>query len=971
ELEVRTPRLGQGLSRAVGVERAGGQYEVTFQARALSGSERLGYALQNGASLDVVTGQAVVSTRWRQLQVRWRPPADAKFARFYVWPAAPAAGFLLRDISVVARPPGATTASRFTLDTRLKGSFYAYLVAQRQEQQRRAIDSRLFAVGASLSAFATQPLRGIGWGRFVSYSSAHGRYGDLPTHDEYLRFLAELGAIGALLLAFVVAVVAVSAWNGARNELGIAIAGMLATGALALVFINGLVAPDVMMPLAFAAAVACARAGVRPPVPREAGSWWPLPDRLRRGQPEAGQDQDPAANRDAKPALTPGSPSPPRGYRPALDGLRGVSVVTIIAYHMTTSVPGGFLAVDIFFVLSGYLITSILLRELLRKGRIRLAEFWARRARRLLPAVMLLVLVCAFQIYHAGDVSAWALRRSDLLSTLFYYANWHFIATDQSYFAGFLGASPVRHTWTLAIEEQFYLVWPLVVFGAYRLARSTRLLAGVIAAGIVASAVAMVSVYSVENPSRAYFGTDARASSLLIGAGLALLVARRPGWLASARGGAIARWAPLPIAATTLAGFGLLSDTGVFYYHGGALIFAALVALAIFVVEAAPGGRMARVLSFLPLRWTGQISYGLYLWYWPVLVWSSGWLPGDGLLRKLAELAVIYAAAATSYYVLERPIREGRLPGLGLSRRRLAVAMPILLAAVAVVTVRLTTLPTASLSTQLAAVTPLACPQQTVIGPYSWCPRQIGEPGAPVVASIGDSTSQSLYPGMREAAKRRGWTYIEAAEGGCSSLPLLFVQSDQPQYVARAKRCVSGIRQVIRGVRARYRPDVWVLTDRWPLSTMVTAAGKPLAPTDPRRDALIEAALRSLLRQLTAGGAHVLFVPTPPAGEPVACALHKLATTTCNRSAFSERDPVTAELTRTVGAAVAGLRGVTLVGIADLICPRGGQCVAIIDGTVVRYDGIHFSGPFSRKLVPIILERAQRHGLSFASHRHE
>jgi peptidoglycan/LPS O-acetylase OafA/YrhL len=769
----------------------------------------------------------------------------------------------------------------------------------------------------------------------------------------------------------------VAAWNGARNELGIAIAGMLATGALALVFINGLVAPDVMMPVAFAAAVACARAGVRPPVAREAGSWWPLPDRLRRGQPEAGQDQDPAANRDQdakpdeKPALAPGSPSPPRGYRPALDGLRGVSVLTIIAYHMTTSVPGGFLAVDIFFVLSGYLITSILLRELLRKGRIRLAEFWARRARRLLPAVMLLVLVCAFQIYHAGDVSAWALRRSDLLGTLFYYANWHFIATDQSYFAGFLGASPVRHTWTLAIEEQFYLVWPLVVFGAYRLARSTRLLAGVIAAGIVASALAMVAVYSVENPSRAYFGTDARASSLLIGAGLALLVARRPGWLASARGGAIARWAALPIAATALAGFGLLSDTGGFYYHGGALIFAALVALAIFVVEAAPGGRMARALSFLPLRWTGQISYGLYLWYWPVLVWSSGWLPGDGLQRKLAELAVIYAAAATSYYVLERPIREGRLPGLGLSRRRLAVAIPILLAVVAAVTVRLTTLPTASLASQLAALTPLYCPQQIVAGSYSWCPRQIGKPGAPVVASIGDSTSQALYPGMREAAKRRGWTYIEAAEGGCSSLPLLFVQFDQPQYVARAKRCVAGVPQVIRGVRARYRPDVWVLTDRWPLSTMVTRAGKPLAPTDPRRDALIEAALRSLLRQLTAGGAHVLFVPTPPPGEPVACALHKLATTICDNAEYSERDRSTAELTRIVRTAAAGLARVALVPITDVVCPGGGQCLAIIDGTVVRYDGIHYSGPFSRKLVPIILERAQRRGLSFALNRHE
>ena len=143
-----------------------------------------------------------------------------------------------------------------------------------------------------------------------------------------------------------------------------------------------------------------------------------------RHHPEPGRE--PAGARSA---------SPPSGHRPALDGIRAVAVLAVIAYHMSTGVPGGFLGVDVFFVLSGYLITSILLREMMSQGGIRFAEFWARRARRLLPAVLLLVLVCALQAYEFAPVGTWALRRSDLLSTVFYYANWHFIATDQSYFA--------------------------------------------------------------------------------------------------------------------------------------------------------------------------------------------------------------------------------------------------------------------------------------------------------------------------------------------------------------------------------------------------------------------------------------------------------------------------------------------------------------------------------------------------------
>jgi peptidoglycan/LPS O-acetylase OafA/YrhL len=150
-------------------------------------------------------------------------------------------------------------------------------------------------------------------------------------------------------------------------------------------------------------------------------------------------------------------------YRPALDGVRAVAVLAVIGYHLGSHLPGGFLGVDIFFVLSGYLITALLLQQRSRSRSVDFAGFWARRARRLLPALLILVTTVAVVTGHSASVATFSARRADLLSTIFYFANWHFIAVGQSYFAHFSGTSPLEHMWSLSIEEQFYLVWPLVI----------------------------------------------------------------------------------------------------------------------------------------------------------------------------------------------------------------------------------------------------------------------------------------------------------------------------------------------------------------------------------------------------------------------------------------------------------------------------------------------------------------------------
>ena len=238
------------------------------------------------------------------------------------------------------------------------------------------------------------------------------------------------------------------------------------------------------------------------------------------------------------------------GYRPALDGVRAVAVLAVIVYHLGYPwMPGGFLGVDVFFVLSGYLITTLLLLEHDGAGRINLRAFWFRRARRLLPAVFLMLLFVTWHVAVTAPPFERPWRRQDILWTLIYGANWHFIASDQGYFAQFTSASPLRHTWSLAIEEQFYLFWPaLLLVVCSRGRRAVAILCG---AGIVASVAASMWLFNPADPSRSYYGTDARMHELLIGALLAAV--------AGAASPRHARTAWAPRVAAALGGLALLS----------------------------------------------------------------------------------------------------------------------------------------------------------------------------------------------------------------------------------------------------------------------------------------------------------------------------------------------------------------------------------------------------------------------------
>ncbi len=356
------------------------------------------------------------------------------------------------------------------------------------------------------------------------------------------------------------------------------------------------------------------------------------------------------------------------GYLPGLDGVRALAVIGVLLYHADLSwIPGGFLGVDVFFVLSGFLITSLILEEFDRSGRVDFRKFYLGRARRLLPALLLVLVVVSLA---AALVYQDAARQtaSDVLASLFYVNNWWYIAADQSYFE-FIGRPPLlQHLWSLAVEEQFYLVWPAIAFLAMR--RFAR--KGVFAvAGVLAIlSTAWMLQLSVANgypdfadPSRAYFGTDSHAMGLLVGAAMATFW--RPGRMRRDLSSG---------AASIITGIGVVALLAVIWffvfvgeftpwmYRGGFLALALIVATLI-AAASHPGVGLGRAMGTQPWRYIGQRSYGLYLWHWPVFMATRPVLdtPLDGLPLLVVRLALTVGIAELSFRFLEMPIRRGAI----------------------------------------------------------------------------------------------------------------------------------------------------------------------------------------------------------------------------------------------------------------------------------------------------------------------
>ncbi len=514
-------------------------------------------------------------------------------------------------------------------------------------------------------------------------------------------------------------------------------------------------------------------------------------------------------------------------YAPGLDGLRAIAVLAVVAYHLGFSwAPGGLLGVGVFFTLSGYLITDLLLERWIDGGA-PLLDFWRRRARRLLPALyVMLIVVGAWVAIGHRDLLAQA--RGDTWSALLYVNNFWQIAQHSSYFARFGPQPPLQHLWSLAVEEQFYLLWPWLLFALSRVVRenpqSRRLrprLAGVtlLLAGVSALEMALLYHPSVDS-TRIYEGTDTRAFGLLFGAALAMVWPRER---LSARVPVSARRILDCLGVLGLAGiivmFWRTGEYSGFLYQGG-LVMLSLATVLVIAVAVHPASRTGRALGVAPLRWIGVRSYGIYLWHLPVIALTTRALAQPSAIRALWQVALTVALAALSWRLIEQPVRQGALArtvrrarrtGLGaLSLRVRLAAIGAAGAAVAALALFLSATPTPLSAVPLSTAVvvppvpalPATSPGSTRAGQPTVVSRVLsGNPSRSSCASVayfGDSTSEGLNspdylpnPAQRLTAQfaRVGVRHqVYEIDGGDSIVESLVGQTDMYTLAQGIKR---------------------------------------------------------------------------------------------------------------------------------------------------------------------------------------
>ncbi|WP_437326590.1 DUF459 domain-containing protein [Sorangium sp. So ce381] len=573
-------------------------------------------------------------------------------------------------------------------------------------------------------------------------------------------------------------------------------------------------------------------------------------------------------------------------HMPALDGLRGLALLGVLFFHANGMLRGGFLGVDLFFVLSGYLITSLLLAEHEARGAISLKDFWIRRARRLLPALLALVPVVVLHGRLFGPPSALAGLRADVLATLGYVANWRAIYAHRSYWEIFTSRSPLEHTWSLAIEEQFYVVWPLViVLVLSRWARRGVLVLTLALAAL--SAIAMLVLFAPESTTRVYMGTDTRASGILLGAALATVLTPR----AALSAGAVR----LLDGAGVISAIGLAIAWSVFdgqswlLYHGGFWLteLGALVLIAC----AVQGSRslVARALAWRPLAWVGTISYGVYLWHWPVHVFvSSDRLHGPALTAL--RFAITFAVALVSYRFLERPIRERGLP-----KGRSFWAVPAGVTLGLLIAVRATHAQDGEAPKGSSMINALVS-------------AVVKDEASFRVVVVGDSTANTLGWALR-GLQERGLAVDLHGRDGCTIMADLCGMTEWPALLAQAK------------------PDAAVLYLGGAFMHGITVNDEWTKACKPAWHERFEANLVTNLDELRNPHVRVWMATVPYAlGDWETKDVHEQVT--C--------------INRSIRKVVATLPDVALLDLQEHICPAG-ECRRMYEDGAIRPDGVHFT----------------------------
>ena len=593
----------------------------------------------------------------------------------------------------------------------------------------------------------------------------------------------------------------------------------------------------------------------------------------------------------------------------ALDGLRGVAVAAVVLFH-AGHLRGGFLGVDVFFVLSGYLITSLLLAEAAARSGVGLGGFWSRRARRLFPALALVLLAVAAYGALLAQPDELTQLRGDALATIAYVANWRAVFTGQDYWALFRSPSPLAHTWSLAIEEQFYVVWPLVLVGlvAWWRAHLARAVLVVSLALAAISAVLMAVLHDAGDPSRAYYGTDTRAAPILLGAALAAVSVGRPA-VASRRGRVALEAAGIAGAVVLGVAFATLDGREPGYYRGIGLVCALAALAVVAAVSRTRSPLLGRVLSLRVVVVLGLLSYGIYLWHWPVQVVVTPARAGlTGWPLVALWCAITLAVATASYFLVELPIRRGA----GTAREwRVAgvVALGALVALTFVVTARAAGPPGSSrvadrLDQAVARVRTAA-------------------PGTHRVMVVGDSVGWYLGDALPPTVAGRPLVVANLSLLACvlpsGASAVTYTRTGDTR--ANPPACDRDWDDALR----RFRPEVVVMMSWAEGNLEYEFDGRRAGPCDPAVTHRYATELRSFVGRVRAAGARPVVATYPVTVDDARTRTARHNVACANR------------VRRAVGADV--------VDLAAHYCPAPAPCVVSVRGAPLRPDGVHFRGP--------------------------
>jgi len=665
-----------------------------------------------------------------------------------------------------------------------------------------------------------------------------------------------------------------------------------------------------------------------------------------------------------------------RGFRPDIQGMRALAVGMVVIYHLYPSLlPGGFAGVDVFFVISGFLITGHLLREYQKTGRIALLDFWGRRAKRLVPAAALVLTVTWVASRFVLPATQLADTASQIRASALYYQNWQLAWNAVDYLKSDSAASPVQHFWSLSVEEQFYLGWPLLfllaalaALTAQRRARRARghhvvlLLAGAVVVGSLWYSV----YYTHANPAGAYFVTTTRIWELGLGGLLALL----PAGLSTRVGRfGLLGWAGLGL---VIASAFVLSGTNAF---PGYLALLPAGGAAVLILGGSAAGRFGphRLTSTRPMVFVGGISYSLYLWHWPLIVLYIAWSGRrNGVVAGLAIIVVAVSLSWLTKVWVEDKVRTASLlsgHGWRSVSTALAAVVPVVLVALYI-----TAQPgpwngrlgpnypgAAALASKVTKVKPepfRPTPSQVKLPTYwqqgclvpqaSPTPKECvyGDTSHPAltVALVGDSMAGDWFTPLQQIADQRHWKLVTDLHSICPLSPALMVT---PHASGPYTSCHTWGAAVMHDLTTSIRPDV-VITSDWPgLATVKHPAGGPAAQQE------IGAGMAQYWDQLESHGISVVAIrESPDVGLNVPDCLSKHTPKMCtvSKAKAEAHNPPTKFAVRAVSGKV------PLINMDSLIC-RPATCPPVIGNVMVYQDSHHLTSTYALTTAPYLEKR--------------